>query len=130
MMAYLDSCILIYRLEGAPPFRTPVVEAMNAAASAVFCMSDLVRLDCLVDPIRAADTSRKVAFEAQLRKLRGLRLTRTVFELAAELRARHRLRTPDAIHSATAIHHGCDEFWTNDRRLAAIEDRITIRVLP
>src|SRR5205814_5842036 len=98
--------------------------------AAVFCASDLVRLECLVGPIRADDANRKAAIEAQLRKLRGLRLTRTVFELAAELRARDRLKTPDAIHTAAAIHHGCQEFWTNDGRLAAIKDRIKIRVLP
>jgi predicted nucleic acid-binding protein len=40
-----------------------------------------------------------------------------VVELATEIRAHSRLKTPDALHLAAAIHHGCTEFWTNDNRL-------------
>jgi predicted nucleic acid-binding protein len=130
MTVYLDSCILIYRLEGAPAFRAPILEAMRAASGTVFSISDLVRLECLVDPVRAGDLGRRAAFEAQFRKLRHVRLTRTVFELGAELRATHRLKTPDALHAAAAIAHGCHEIWTNDRRFGAVEDRLAIRVLP
>ena len=39
------------------------------------------------------------------------------YRLAAELRAHHRLKTPDALHLATAQSHGCTEIWTNDNRL-------------
>jgi predicted nucleic acid-binding protein len=112
-MIYLDSCILIYRLEGAAPFRVPVVEAMRAAASEAFCISDLVRLECFVGPFRDQDAERKAAFD-----------------LAAELRAAHRLRTPDALHAACALTHSCGEIWTNDGRFAAIEDRLKVRVVP
>jgi predicted nucleic acid-binding protein len=129
-MIYLDSCILIYRLEGAGQLRSRVVEAMRAAAGEVFCISDLVRLECLVGPIRDGDAERKAAFEAQLRGCRRLALTRAVFDLAAELRATHRLRTPDALHAACAVIHGCRQVWTNDRRLAVVEDRLGTRVLP
>jgi predicted nucleic acid-binding protein len=130
MRVYLDSCILIYRLEGSPPFAEPVAEAIRTATGAVFCISDLVRLECLVGPLRQNDADRKAAFEAHFRKLTRVSLTRAVFDLAAELRARHRLKTPDAIHAAAALTHGCKEFWTNDRRLAAIEHRVTLRTLP
>lgn len=44
-------------------------------------------------------------------------LSRPVFDLAADLRAGHALKTPDALHLAAAIVGGCSEFWTNDRRL-------------
>ncbi|WP_295455473.1 PIN domain-containing protein [uncultured Thiodictyon sp.] len=44
-------------------------------------------------------------------------LSRPVFDLATDLRARYRLKTADAMHLAAAIIYGCDEFWTNDRRL-------------
>ena len=130
MRIYLDSCILIYRLEGSPEFAEPVVNAIRAATGALFCMSDLVRLECLVAPIRENDPERQASFGAHFRKMRRLALTRAVFDLAAELRAHHRLKTPDALHVAAAITHGCDELWTNDRRLAALEPRIRLRVLP
>ena len=42
----------------------------------------------------------------------------SVFALASELRAAHRIKTPDALHLAAALAGGCTEFWTNDDRLA------------
>ena len=42
------------------------------------------------------------------------------FDLATELRAQYRLKTPDALHLAAAISSECDEFWSNDDRLARI----------
>ena len=54
-------------------------------------------------------------------------MTDAVFELAATLRARHDLKTPDALHLAAAIHHGCDELWTNDHRFDRASTDITIR---
>lgn len=54
-------------------------------------------------------------------------INRDVFDLATELRALHSIKTPDAIHLAAALISGCDEFWTNDKRLAkAVTDRIKI----
>lgn len=80
--------------------------------------------------IRRGDEERRKVFEAQFQKLTWLPLTSPIFDLAAELRALHRVKTPDALHAAAAILHSCDEFWTNDRRLAALEPRIALRVLP
>jgi hypothetical protein len=85
MRVYLDSCILIYRLEGIPEFADPVVEAIRAATAAIFCISDLVRLECLVGPIRQNDADRKAAFEAHFRKLTRLALRRGVFDPAAKI---------------------------------------------
>lgn len=45
---------------------------------------------------------------------------------AADLRARHNLRTPDAIQIATALAAGCEAILTNDRRLRRVND---IRVI-
>ncbi len=56
-------------------------------------------------------------------------LTTAVFNLATELRASHRLRTPDALHLAAALSAGCSEFWTNDTRLAAMAGQhLTVRM--
>jgi predicted nucleic acid-binding protein len=54
-------------------------------------------------------------------------LDRPLFDLATQLRVRHRLKTPDALHLAAALHSGCVEFWTNDDRLAnAAQDRLRL----
>jgi predicted nucleic acid-binding protein len=47
-------------------------------------------------------------------------LPRDVCRLAAQIRAEHRLKTPDALHVAAAIDARCDEFWTNDTRIAGV----------
>ena len=130
MKVYLDSCILIYRLEGADAASQAVAESIRGVAGATFCISDLVRLECLVDPIRRGDAERRRAYEAQFRSLSQVPLTSTVYDLAAEIRALHSIRTPDAIHAAAAIVHGCGELWTNDKRIAVLEDRIVVRLVP
>lgn len=42
--------------------------------------------------------------------------------ISAELKARHGLRTPDAIHLATAIHAGAEAFVTNDEAFRKVDD--------
>lgn len=128
MSVFLDACIVIYLVEANEAFSHQIATAMQASGPTLFCVSDLVRLECLVGPLRANDTDRRVAYEQQFEVLRVLEITREVFDLAAHLRARHGLKTPDALHTATAIHHGCAELWTGDGRLAAIGDRIKVRV--
>ena len=52
-----------------------------------------------------------------------------IFAQALGLRAQHGLKTPDALHLATALHHGCTEFWTNDDRLKSAADTLAVNVL-
>ncbi|MBK9527482.1 MAG: PIN domain-containing protein [Acidobacteria bacterium] len=47
-----------------------------------------------------------------------------ILRAAAELRAKHNLKTPDAIHAATAITSGCQHLIANDngfRRITTID---------
>ena len=44
-------------------------------------------------------------------------------------RVQHGLKTPDALHLAAALHHGCTEFWTNDDRLRAAAGALAVNVL-
>jgi predicted nucleic acid-binding protein len=46
--------------------------------------------------------------------------------VAAELRARYRIKLPDAIQIAAALAKRCEAFITNDRQLAKVSE---IRVL-
>jgi predicted nucleic acid-binding protein len=41
-------------------------------------------------------------------------INRQILETAAQLRASTHLKTPDAIHAATALESGCTLFVTND----------------
>ena len=49
--------------------------------------------------------------------------------LAADLRARYNLRTPDAIQIATAILTGCDAFLTNDDGLRRVSAEMPVIIM-
>ena len=125
---FLDACIVIYLVEGNDGFSEQIGDAMRGVGPALFCVNDLVRLECLVGPLRRHDADLRAAYVRQFEALRVLDMGREVYDLAAELRAHHGVKTPDALHAATAIQHGCDELWTGDSRLAAIGTRIKLRV--
>ncbi len=55
-------------------------------------------------------------------------ITAAAAERAADLRARHGIRLPDALQVATAMEHGASHFVTNDARLRAVAD-VTVVVL-
>jgi predicted nucleic acid-binding protein len=79
--------------------------------------SELTLLETLVVPMRLRDVALQQAYEHALldTDLRLLPLTRDVLCRAAGLRAAiPALRTPDALHAATAIGCGCAGFITND----------------
>lgn len=129
MKVYLDSCLLIYRVEGAEPFSQAVAEAVRSAADAEFCISDLVRLECLVHPIHRQDRELRELYESQFQLLTCLPLDSSVYDLAAEIRASSRLKVPDALHAAAAIRNACDALWTNDGRFGVLGNRLGIRVI-
>ena len=51
-----------------------------------------------------------------------------MIERATELRARYNLKTPDAIHYATAVEVGATVFLTGDRALARCSE-VPVEVL-
>jgi len=51
-----------------------------------------------------------------------------VFGRALILRAEQGLKTPDALHLATALQNGCTEFWTNDNRLRSAAGAMAVNV--
>ncbi|WP_438005926.1 type II toxin-antitoxin system VapC family toxin [Sorangium sp. So ce321] len=126
---YLDSCVLIYRVEGAEPYKGSADRALLSLGSSKACISPLVRLECLVKPIRLNDRGLRAAYEGLLSAFDLLPLSAEVFELATELRALHGLKTPDALHAACAVHYSCDQIWTNDDRLRQLSGRITVRII-
>jgi predicted nucleic acid-binding protein len=115
-LIYFDACLLIYAVEEHPLWAQRVRSAM-ADETAPFAISPLVKLECLVRPIRDADLALQRRYEAALAQFQLLEMPDPVFLQAAHLRARFGLKTPDAIHLACAQHHRCISLWTNDDRL-------------
>lgn len=123
MRIYPDVNIVIYHVERNPvwgPRATLRFAAMHAAGDTpVF--SDLTRLECRVGPLRSGDTTLLAEYNAFFAApgvfVAGL--TAAACDRTAELRAQYGFKTPDALHLAAAIVHGCDRFLTNDNRLNA-----------
>lgn len=53
-------------------------------------------------------------------------VTAAIAVKAAELRAKYGLKTPDSIQVATALTHGVKYFLTNDIRLKAVKEIVTV----
>jgi uncharacterized protein len=102
MRLYLDSCVLIYALDGAEQLRRHTLQQLEGYADADWVISDLVRRECL-------------AFRSLFSDCSVVPLHPEVMERAAELRASTRLQPADAIHLAAAMHWGCEALLTNDR---------------
>lgn len=128
-LIYLDTCLLIYSIENDPVWARRVGEAMSTEPAEDFAISDLVKMECLVKPIRTGDLTLQHRYAAGLAQFAQLALPGTVFVQAAHLRARFALRTPDALHLACAQHHGCRALWTNDERLAKAAHGLARNVL-
>jgi len=119
---YADTQILVYSVERHPRYihlLAPLWELASRGELRI-CSSDLALMEVLVLPIR----NRNAALQRDYRyalldsNLVLLSITRTVLREAARLRAEMpRLRTPDAIHAATALCHDCALFLTNDHGL-------------
>ncbi len=129
MRVYLDSCLVIYLVEGSGPFHDAVVQAIRSVAGVELCVSDLVRMECRTGALRRGDLTVLDEFDTFFRMTKVLTTSGEVFDLATRIRATEGVKTPDAIHLASAITHNCDEFWTNDTRLSAEGIKIPIRVV-
>jgi len=55
-----------------------------------------------------------------LPNLKLVNTTRTIAFQAAYLRATYNIKTPDALHLATAIEHKVDAFYTSDKNLTRV----------
>ena len=110
------------------PWAAKISRAIADLGNVELVVSDLVRLECRVVPLRNGDAELLRRVVEAFAAAEFARLTRSVFDRAAELRARHRIKTPDALHLAAALEHGCDEFWTNDDRLTPAHTGISFRV--
>lgn len=75
------------------------------------------QIEVLVKPLRDGNQELVTLYRQVLLGTAGLTclpIRLAFLERAASLRAMHNLRTPDAIHAATALETGCSLFVTND----------------
>ena len=123
----LDTNVFIYFLEDHPRYGSwcgalfdLIERGHNPAVT-----STVTLLELLVQPYRdrQEELAQKIfALTSTYPKLEWVPLTMNLADRAAELRARYRLSTPDAIQLATAIGHKATRFYGNDRGLRRVKE--------
>jgi predicted nucleic acid-binding protein len=133
MLYYLDTNIVIYAVEGQPPFQQRARNHIAALENAGhrFVTSELTWTECLVWPLRAADGQLLLDYERFFLgpHLTTISATASVHQRAGMIRATHNYGLADSLHLALAVEHRLDRFLSNDNRLAAFPD-ITVEILP
>lgn len=123
----LDTGPLIYYIEEHPAFLAKIKPFFEAAERNEFRIvtSFVTLIEVLVHPLRegrpeVAEEYRNILLQSPA--LTAIQLDEGIAEEAARLRARHNIRTPDAIQLATAIRAGASWFLTNDAELANLPE--------
>jgi predicted nucleic acid-binding protein len=116
---YVDTNAIIYHVERVEPYYTAGVTLWDALDQGRVEVetSELALLEVLVKPLRDGNLPVANLFRAVLLGTIGLTchpISRQVLEAGAQLRAQFNLKTPDAIHAATAIAARSVAFVTND----------------
>lgn len=115
----LDTSIFIYQLDLNKryfEFSDAVFAWLAQRGKSAVC-STLSWTELLVPAYQQGDERRIEAYYALLSTFPSLTWVPADFQIAdtaAQLRATCRLKTPDAIHAATAIHSSATAFLTND----------------
>jgi predicted nucleic acid-binding protein len=130
----LDTAPIIYFLEEhadygpvvLPLFDQRLQQGKNRAVTSVISLAEV-----LVKPLQAGRGDLVKRYRDLLTKaphLSLLDLSAAVAERAAELRARHGVRLPDACQLAAALEGGATHFLTNDASLRKVTE-LTVLVL-
>ncbi|MBA4368014.1 MAG: PIN domain nuclease [Desulfobacterium sp.] len=120
----LDTAPLIYFIEENPKYIETVrlfFEAMDRGSFLVVT-STVTLLEVLVHPLRCNNRELATEYRDILlnSKLMTLEVSNVIAEQAAQLRAVHNIRTPDAIQISAALDARATYFFTNDIRLPDI----------
>jgi predicted nucleic acid-binding protein len=121
-LIYLDANVIIRLVEGDALTRAPLVARLTTSLGVPESLvtSRLCRLECRTKPLRAGDSATLTQFDVFFAgvEIVLVELTAAVVERATQLRAKYSLKTPDALHYATAIEVGATVFLTGDRALS------------
>jgi predicted nucleic acid-binding protein len=123
----VDSMLFVYHFEGNEEFGPAAGRILRDAEEGRcgLVASVLALLEVLVVPKRHGRGELCQGYRDLFESFPNLSVVPIgpeVAEIASDLRAAHNLRTPDALHMATAIHSGVDAFISGDRRLPRVQE--------
>jgi predicted nucleic acid-binding protein len=133
----LDTSIFIYQLQPHPryvPFTNAVFEWLSQPGSQAVT-STVTMTELLVHPYRNGNEQLADEFYGLLSvypNLEWIAPSLEIADLAARIRAAHRLQTPDALQAATALHAHATGLITNDpifERLQSLQTLVLDQIL-
>lgn len=127
----LDTSIFIYQLETNPRYLafTDHIFSWLERPGSKAVTSTITMTELLVQPYRDSDEQRVDEFYGLLStypNLDWIAPNLEIADLAARIRALHRLRTPDALQAATAVHTLATGLITNDPVFERVTDFETV----
>ena len=126
MSVFLDSNVVIYLIERTPDFGPIAAKCIQSliGRGERLVVSDLVRMECRVRPLRSKDAITLSALDNYFDSddVDVTAITPGVCNRAAAIRAQYRYSPMDSLHLAAAVEHGCERFLTQDLRLAGFPD--------
>jgi predicted nucleic acid-binding protein len=128
---YVDTNVVIHAVEHIEPY-TAILQPLWLAAKTgqvTIVTSELTWLETLTKPMRDGDLKLETIFRELLtaEEVTLVSTTLPLWEHAARLRGLG-LKTPDAVHAATALATSCGLFLTNDTIFQRI-DGLPVTVL-
>lgn len=125
-LIYLDTSVVIYSVEQVPDYYQilePLWEKVEGGEVRV-CSSELIVLETLVLPLRTGNQNLLQAYDQLLLSpsLQLIPIHQEILRNAAQLRGDYNLKTPDAIHLATALRESCNLLLTNDVQFRRVRE--------
>jgi predicted nucleic acid-binding protein len=123
----MDTSPFIYLVEKHPVYEARIVAIFGevGAGHIQVITSMLTLTEVLTMPLIKKQSHYVNEYRAMLlntQSILSIPVDSVVAERAAELRAKYGLKTPDALHIATALETGCHAFLTNDMKLKQVTE--------
>jgi predicted nucleic acid-binding protein len=120
-----DTSPIIYFVERNPQYLDLVRDVIGRVdRGEIEGWSSVVTLtEVLTKPKQSGNAAIEAEYRSLLTNSRNfglLQISMEAAELAADLRARYNIRTPDALQIAAVLRAGCQAFVTNDARLQRV----------
>jgi len=124
---FLDTCVLIYFLEGHELFGRQAKEIMEKVESDAIkaSISALTITELLTGPYRSKNEILALEYHALLYYFPNLQIVDINLDIAIEaarIRGNYEFATPDSLLLATAFQVKADVFVTSDKRLSGFEE--------
>lgn len=116
---YIDTQIIIYTIEANPTYLNLLqpLWLQFQAGDIDLVTSELTLMEVLIFPLRQSNSALVNDYQQLLENsdIQLAPIQRSILRGAADLRTTTSLKTPDAIHGATALAENCTVFLSNDR---------------